>query len=48
MVTYVHRVGRTARYKAGGKALLLVLPSELKIVDKIKEKKIIINKINVI
>lgn len=26
--TYVHRVGRTARYHAHGKALLLVLPSE--------------------
>jgi len=25
---YIHRVGRTARYKSGGKALLLVLPEE--------------------
>ncbi|KAL9179156.1 hypothetical protein ACHAXT_008446 [Thalassiosira profunda] len=25
---YIHRVGRTARYTAGGKALLLVLPQE--------------------
>ncbi|KAH9449840.1 hypothetical protein H4Q26_006526 [Puccinia striiformis f. sp. tritici PST-130] len=26
--TYIHRVGRTARYQSGGKALLLLLPSE--------------------
>lgn len=25
---YIHRVGRTARYKSGGKSLLLVLPQE--------------------
>jgi len=28
--TYVHRVGRTARYAKGGQALLLLLPSEEK------------------
>ena len=27
---YIHRVGRTARYNAGGRALLLLLPSEEK------------------
>lgn len=26
--TYVHRVGRTARYESSGKALLFVMPSE--------------------
>ena len=26
--TYIHRVGRTARYKKSGKGLLLLLPSE--------------------
>uniref|UniRef100_A0A4W5LZP9 ATP-dependent RNA helicase n=1 Tax=Hucho hucho TaxID=62062 RepID=A0A4W5LZP9_9TELE len=26
--TYIHRVGRTARYKEGGEALLVLLPSE--------------------
>ena len=26
--TYIHRVGRTARYLASGRALLLLLPSE--------------------
>lgn len=39
-VTYVHRVGRTARYKADGNALLLILPSEMKFLDKLKEKKL--------
>ena len=31
---YIHRVGRTARYKAGGRALLVLLPSEVEIVTK--------------
>ena len=26
--TYIHRVGRTARYKSGGKSLLCLTPSE--------------------
>jgi ATP-dependent RNA helicase DDX10/DBP4 len=26
--TYIHRVGRTARYRSGGKALLFLVPSE--------------------
>ncbi|KAJ1920757.1 ATP-dependent RNA helicase dbp4 [Mycoemilia scoparia] len=44
--TYIHRVGRTARYDAVGKGLLLLLPSELKIVDKLKEKKVPIEQIH--
>jgi ATP-dependent RNA helicase DDX10/DBP4 len=36
--TYVHRVGRTARYTAEGKALLLLMPSENKFVDKLSAK----------
>ena len=30
--TYVHRIGRTARYKSEGKALLFLDPSEAKFV----------------
>ncbi|CAE7796442.1 DBP4, partial [Symbiodinium microadriaticum] len=30
---YIHRVGRTARYKSGGRALLMVMPSEEKLVS---------------
>ncbi|KAK9689173.1 hypothetical protein RND81_09G040700 [Saponaria officinalis] len=40
VATYIHRVGRTARYNAGGKAVLFVEPSEIKILDKLKEAKI--------
>ena len=44
--TYIHRVGRTARYKEGGEALLLLLPSEEKgMVGQLQEKKVPINKI---
>ncbi|ELR21347.1 atpdependent rna helicase ddx10, putative [Acanthamoeba castellanii str. Neff] len=36
--TYVHRVGRTARFQAGGRALLFLLPSEQKMADLLKQK----------
>ncbi|KAF3691363.1 putative ATP-dependent RNA helicase DDX10 [Channa argus] len=46
--TYIHRVGRTARYKEGGEALLLLLPSEEKgMLSQLEEKKVPINKIQV-
>ncbi|KAM3619939.1 uncharacterized protein V6R79_016044 [Siganus canaliculatus] len=46
--TYIHRVGRTARYKEGGEALLLLLPSEeAGMVRQLQEKKVPINKIQV-
>lgn len=44
--TYVHRVGRTARFRSEGRALTLVLPSEEKFIEALKSKKITINKIN--
>eukprot|EP01025_Chloroclados_australasicus_P031991 TRINITY_DN32381_c1_g1_i1.p1 TRINITY_DN32381_c1_g1~~TRINITY_DN32381_c1_g1_i1.p1 ORF type:complete len:468 (-),score=91.75 TRINITY_DN32381_c1_g1_i1:91-1494(-) len=37
---YIHRVGRTARFNADGKALLLLLPSEVKIIDQLQAHKI--------
>lgn len=47
--TYIHRVGRTARYKNGGEALLLLLPSEEKgMVRQLLEKKVPVQKIQVI
>ncbi|KAA0720107.1 putative ATP-dependent RNA helicase DDX10 [Triplophysa tibetana] len=46
--TYIHRVGRTARYKEGGEALLLLLSSEEKgMIAQLQEKKVPINKIQV-
>ncbi|XP_029988800.1 probable ATP-dependent RNA helicase DDX10 [Sphaeramia orbicularis] len=46
--TYIHRVGRTARYKEGGEALLLLLPSEEKgMITQLQDKKVPINKIQV-
>ncbi|XP_064208497.1 probable ATP-dependent RNA helicase DDX10 isoform X2 [Anguilla rostrata] len=46
--TYIHRVGRTARYKEGGEALLVLLPSEEKgMIAQLQERKVPINKIQV-
>ncbi|XP_078401615.1 putative ATP-dependent RNA helicase DDX10 [Cetorhinus maximus] len=46
--TYIHRAGRTARYKEGGEALLILLPSEEKaMVKQLEEKKIPISKIKI-
>jgi len=33
--TYIHRVGRTARYKSNGKSLIFITPQEIKFVDKL-------------
>ena len=38
--TYVHRVGRTARYKSKGNALLFLMPSEQAFLAKINERQI--------
>ncbi|PRP82157.1 hypothetical protein PROFUN_10428 [Planoprotostelium fungivorum] len=38
--TYIHRVGRTARYESGGCSLLLLLPSESKMIQLLEEGKI--------
>lgn len=44
--TYVHRVGRTARYQAKGNSLLFVLPNEENaMADRLSDKKIAVNKI---
>ena len=42
---YIHRAGRTARFQSGGESLLVLLPSEEKIVNQLKERKIPINMI---
>ncbi|KZV56410.1 DEAD-box ATP-dependent RNA helicase 32-like [Dorcoceras hygrometricum] len=38
--TYIHRVGRTARYLSGGRSILFLTPSETKMLEKLQEKKI--------
>lgn len=44
--TYIHRAGRTARYKKGGESLLILLPSEENaMIEELKTEKIPINKI---
>ncbi|XP_077197725.1 putative ATP-dependent RNA helicase DDX10 [Paroedura picta] len=46
--TYIHRAGRTARYKEGGEALLILLPSEEKgMVQQLLQKKVPISKIKI-
>ena len=45
METYVHRIGRTARFNTKGKSLLFVDPSEIKFVESLLEKKFEIKKI---
>ncbi|ESO03291.1 hypothetical protein HELRODRAFT_140303, partial [Helobdella robusta] len=45
--TYIHRVGRTARYEKDGRALLMLLPSEEnEMVKQLKDNKVPIEKIN--
>jgi ATP-dependent RNA helicase DDX10/DBP4 len=34
--TYIHRMGRTARYKAGGNSLLMLQEHELPFLEKLK------------
>ncbi|KAK0176046.1 hypothetical protein PV328_000223 [Microctonus aethiopoides] len=45
--TYIHRAGRTARYQAGGNSLLVLLPSELAMLDRLADKKIPIKKLKI-
>uniref|UniRef100_A0A8D0HMA6 ATP-dependent RNA helicase n=1 Tax=Sphenodon punctatus TaxID=8508 RepID=A0A8D0HMA6_SPHPU len=46
--TYIHRVGRTARYKEGGEALLILLPSEEKgMVEQLSQRKVPVNNIKI-
>jgi ATP-dependent RNA helicase DDX10/DBP4 len=43
--TYVHRIGRTARFKYEGKSLTFVSPSEHEFINQLKEKNINVHKI---
>lgn len=45
--TYIHRVGRTARFKKGGKSLLVLLPSEERMLTHLENLKINMKRVNV-
>ncbi|XP_023230128.1 probable ATP-dependent RNA helicase DDX10 [Centruroides sculpturatus] len=45
--TYIHRVGRTARYEGNGEALLVLLPSEKSMAQQLIENKIPIEEISI-
>ena len=40
VASYIHRVGRTARYKSDGKSVLFLLPSEIQMLEKLKAAKV--------
>ncbi|KAI4388359.1 hypothetical protein MLD38_000693 [Melastoma candidum] len=40
VASYIHRVGRTARYHSGGRSVLFLMPSEMKMLEKLKEAKV--------
>lgn len=40
VASYIHRVGRTARYLSGGRSVLFLAPSETNMLEKLQEKKI--------
>lgn len=43
--SYIHRSGRTARCEKSGESLLILLPSELGMIDLLRRRKIPINEI---
>ncbi|XP_057441193.1 DEAD-box ATP-dependent RNA helicase 32 [Lotus japonicus] len=40
VASYIHRVGRTARYKSVGKSVLFLLPSEVEMLERLKAAKV--------
>jgi ATP-dependent RNA helicase DDX10/DBP4 len=47
VATYIHRVGRTARYTASGRSLLFLVPSEEKYLSQLEAAKIPVSVIKV-
>jgi ATP-dependent RNA helicase DDX10/DBP4 len=46
--TYIHRVGRTARYESSGKGLLFLMPSEKEgMLEALNQKRVEIHKIKI-
>jgi len=44
---YIHRAGRTARYHSGGRSVLFLMPSEMKMLEKLQAQKVPIQFIKV-
>ncbi|KAI9184970.1 hypothetical protein LWI28_002976 [Acer negundo] len=40
VASYIHRVGRTARYTSGGRSVLFLMPSEMKMLEKLQASKV--------
>ncbi|KAK8643941.1 hypothetical protein V6N13_013218 [Hibiscus sabdariffa] len=40
VASYIHRVGRTARYLSGGRSILFLMPSEMKMLEKLQAAKV--------
>lgn len=40
VASYIHRVGRTARYHSGGRSVLFLMPSEMKMLEKLQAAKV--------
>lgn len=45
--SYVHRVGRTARYQSGGRSVLFLMPSETNMLERLQASKIPVKTIKV-
>ena len=45
--SYVHRIGRTARYKSGGSSLLFLLPSEMGFLEYLENKNLTIKELRI-
>lgn len=47
VASYIHRVGRTARYHSGGRSVLFLMPSEMKMLEQLQSAKVPIQLIKV-
>lgn len=45
--SYIHRIGRTARYKSGGSSLLFLLPSEMGFLEYLENKNLTIKELKI-
>lgn len=48
VASYIHRVGRTARFNTSGKSLLFLTPSEEKMVERLEEARVPVKLIKVV